>query len=168
MGMYAVCRQQKQPMLATEKDGSSSGDPSSVQLASQSPQASQHSFNMPPLNQQTIPRPLRRFSQRSVVCILLPSVLHSDRSWSGLSGWKIVMTAVVNQFSKRRRARQTLTRLWLILFVLSTLSWSFALPGLTLQTENAFVVEKPSGAAVLGLNASDFYKRSTLQFMTEV
>jgi hypothetical protein len=186
---------------------------------------------VPPFNQQTTPRPLRQFSQRAVVCIVLPPVLftyyiltyaiwlapscnptvslrghvpnakyvwwswfvlgsiapsmstyslasveasmlmtkfwgagnarqillHCDRSWSGLS----------DQFSKRRRARQTLTRLWLILFVLSTLSWSFALSGLTLQMENAFVVGKTSGAAVLDLNASIFYSL-TLQFMTEV
>lgn len=242
MDLELVSQQQKQPMLATEKDGSSSGDPSSVHLASQTIQPSQPSVNVPPLNQQTPPRPLRRFLQRAIVCIVLPPalltyyiwtyamwlapssnptvslhgavpnakyvwwswfvlgaiapgistyslagveasmlmtkfwgagnarqiLLHCDRSWSGLSGWKIVLTVVVNHFSKRRRARQTLTGLWLVLFVLSTLSWSFALSGLTLQTENAFVVGHTVGAEVLGLNASNFDQRLTLQFMTEV
>lgn len=95
-------------------------------------------------------------------------LLHCDRSWGGLSGWKIATVALANQFSRKRRGRQTLTTLWLVLFVLSTLSWSFALSGLTLETGNAFVVGNTAGADVLGLNASNFDQRLTLQFMTEV
>ncbi|RFU24651.1 hypothetical protein B7463_g11686, partial [Scytalidium lignicola] len=98
----------------------------------------------------------------------LQILTHCDRSWGRLSAWKLLGTTVINRFSRKKTTRVPLTPLWMLLFLLSNLSWSFVLSGLTLKTGQAYFRGTAAGANVLGLDATDFDQRDTLTFMTSV
>lgn len=98
----------------------------------------------------------------------LQILTHCDKSWSGLSAWKLLGTAVIDRFSGKRTTQAQVTRLWVLLFVLSTLAWSFVLSGLTLEIGEAYFRGTTAGANVLGLDSESFDQRDTLPYMRKV
>jgi hypothetical protein len=110
-------------------------------------------------------------------------LMHTDKSWSSLSGWKQMASGVwswmgnlvwdkVREWNMVKawinlRAKQSSnpaekslpSRIWVILFVLSVLSWAFVLSGLTMQTKDYYKAGHDIGAPVVGANASNFNGR---------
>ncbi|RYP89131.1 hypothetical protein DL769_000179 [Monosporascus sp. CRB-8-3] len=88
--------------------------------------------------------------------------MHTDKSWSKISGW----VDVARKFVFRQPVdRPTLSWVWIPLFLLSVLSWSFALTGLTMETEDSFKAGDTTNASVVGANATSFNRRSTFDVL---
>lgn len=73
--------------------------------------------------------------------------MHRDLRWSTLRAWVTVGSRIVC-----KRNKVALSKLWIILFGLSVLSWSFALSGLTMQTQDGFKAGNVPGANLTGVN----------------
>jgi hypothetical protein len=81
-------------------------------------------------------------------------IVHKDRSWSKLSGWKHVARKV---FMKKGGA--DVSWMWVVLYLLKLLSWAFALSGLTMETRDSFTAGGVANATVVGANATTFNRR---------
>ncbi|TGJ80752.1 hypothetical protein E0Z10_g8015 [Xylaria hypoxylon] len=86
--------------------------------------------------------------------------MHKDKSWSKISGW-----AHEGRMLLRKRSSERSTTSWSwswgALFILSLLSWAFALSGLTMETQDSFKVGKRPGVEVVGINATNTDRRET-------
>jgi hypothetical protein len=74
--------------------------------------------------------------------------MHRDQLWSTLRAWITVGQRIV--FCKWNKV--ALSKLWIILFGLSVLSWSFVLSGLTMQTQDGYKAGKVPGVNLTGVN----------------
>ncbi|KAE9367502.1 hypothetical protein N431DRAFT_292207, partial [Stipitochalara longipes BDJ] len=83
-------------------------------------------------------------------------IAHSGMLWSTLGAWKFVTAEfylrIFSSYSGEKRSR--ITWLWVVLFVLSTLSWSFVLSGLTMQTTDGYKAGHIPGVHVVGVNST--------------
>jgi hypothetical protein len=77
-------------------------------------------------------------------------VWHMDKSWSTSGGWWKFVLALVYWRSKKRDAMPSF--LWMLLFILSVLSWAFVFSGLTMNTSSGYVSGRRAGVAVSGVN----------------
>ncbi|PMD31021.1 hypothetical protein L207DRAFT_641186 [Hyaloscypha variabilis F] len=75
--------------------------------------------------------------------------MHRDVRWSTLRAWKTVAGRLVFWW---RENPGELSRLWIILFGLSVLSWSFVLSGLTMQTQDGYKAGNVPGTKLTGVN----------------
>ncbi len=87
------------------------------------------------------------------------AMLHGDKSWSLLSGWRIALKSIGGRILKPGPKRTEPGRLWSILFGLSVLSWSFVLSGLTMEVGEGYAAGNKAGAYVFGVNASTMNNR---------
>ncbi len=85
---------------------------------------------------------------------------HVDRSWNKLGVWKIVATKL---FARKKSTH--IGRLWALLFLLSVLSWSFVLSGLTMEMYEGYKVGTTPGTDVVGANEDSLNKRSTYSLL---
>lgn len=86
--------------------------------------------------------------------------MHQDSSWSKVNGWvRMVRRMVAGR--KKPGGGPVVSWVWVPLFVLSVLSWAFALSGLTMETEQSYRAGSVPGVSVAGSNATNFNLRST-------
>jgi hypothetical protein len=74
--------------------------------------------------------------------------IHRDLRWSSLRAWVTVGRRKV--FCQGDKV--PLSNLWIVLFSLSVLSWSFVLSGLTMQTQDGWKAGKVPGVNLTGVN----------------
>ena len=81
--------------------------------------------------------------------------MHRNLRWSSLRDWGTVVYRIV--FKKGNGL--AFSWLWIILFGLSVLSWSFALSGLTMQTQDGYKAGNVPGTKVTGVNQGSMGSR---------
>ncbi|KAK4039272.1 hypothetical protein C8A01DRAFT_47229 [Parachaetomium inaequale] len=79
--------------------------------------------------------------------------MHQDKSWSKVSGWWAIGRRMV---WRQPGDGPVLSPVWIPLFVLSILSWAFALSGLTMETRQTYRAGSDPGVSVVGSNATNF------------
>lgn len=84
--------------------------------------------------------------------------MHQDKSWSKISGWWEVGRRIL---SRKSSDGPILSPVWIPLFVLSVLSWAFALSGLTMETRQSYRAGSEPTVAVVGSNITNFDIRPT-------
>ena len=79
-------------------------------------------------------------------------IIHSGMPWCTLRSWKIVGFEIYSIVCCKEHKRQDLSHLWIILFGLSSLSWTFVLSGLTMVTYSGFKAGNKPGTDLVGIN----------------
>ncbi|PVH84217.1 hypothetical protein DL98DRAFT_528637 [Cadophora sp. DSE1049] len=98
--------------------------------------------------------------------------MQRDKTWSTLRAWSIASKEIYRSMSTRTELR--LSGLWFLLFLISILSWTFVLSGLSMETYAGFKSGKVAGTDVIGINhltmnnrpAFGFIERTTDQWKT--
>ena len=79
-------------------------------------------------------------------------------TWSTLSGWGIMASEIYYIIFKEKR-RQHITPLWIVLFSITNLAWTFVLSGLTMSLYYGFKAGNNAGVNVLGATRENFNAR---------
>ncbi|KIW81818.1 hypothetical protein Z517_04844 [Fonsecaea pedrosoi CBS 271.37] len=101
-------------------------------------------------------------------------IYHLDKSWSTIVAWKIVVRCLWDALANCKWLRGTPassetpakskkpmpSRVWVILFCLSVLSWTFVLSGLAMSVTTEFVRGQSANARVLGVNETTMNTRN--------
>ncbi|OAG43221.1 hypothetical protein AYO21_02507 [Fonsecaea monophora] len=101
-------------------------------------------------------------------------IYHLDKSWSTIGAWKIAVRCLWDALASCKWLRRTPassaspakskkpmpSRVWVILFNLSVLSWTFVLSGLAMSVTTGFVRGQSANARVLGVNETTMNTRN--------
>ncbi len=85
--------------------------------------------------------------------------MHRDQSWGKANRWP---TGIRRLFPKRRHQ---MSWAWVPLFLLSLSSWAFVLTGLNMATRESFRAGDTTGVQVVGLNRTNFNKRTSFSVL---
>jgi hypothetical protein len=85
---------------------------------------------------------------------------HRDMPWSTLQGWEAVGREIYYRLTSIDKRKFHIGWLWVLLWGLSVLSWTFALSGLTMQPQSGFKAGNTPGTELVGANKTSLNGRT--------
>lgn len=87
-------------------------------------------------------------------------IAHRDMPWSTFQSWEVVGREIYYRLTSIDKREVHIGRLWILLWGLSVLSWTFVLSGLTMQPQSGFKAGNTPGTELVGANKDSLNGRT--------